>query len=98
MNICGCIVHVLPEKAAGIRPGLEEIEGVEVHAGTEDGRFVVVVEDTDTRRASEIIMDLHQIPGVISVTLTYHHFEEAALRAPARSNPIKAGDQPNDHF
>ena len=26
--------------------------------------------------ASDLIMELHQIPGVISVTLTYHHFED----------------------
>ena len=75
MNICGCLVHVLPARADAARDTIVATEGAEIHAQSDDGRLVVVVEDTATRMASEIIMDLHQIPGVISVTLTYHHFE-----------------------
>jgi nitrate reductase NapD len=41
-----------------------------------------VVEDTPEKLASETIMDLHQIPGVISLTLTYHHFEDLAETRP----------------
>ncbi len=58
---------------------MEKFRGVEVHAQSDDGRIVVVVEDTPDRFASETIMDLHQIPGVISLTLTYHHFEELII-------------------
>lgn len=76
MNICGCLVHSMPEKAGAVRDALTAMEGVEVHAQSDDGRHVVVVEDTETERASDIIMEMHQIPGVISVTLTYHHFED----------------------
>lgn len=76
MNICGCLVHAMPERVPAATQALEDIAGVEVHAQSEDGRLVVVVEDTEDRFASEIIMDLHQIPGVVSLTLTYHHFED----------------------
>lgn len=100
MNICGCLVHVVPERAAEIRPVLETVDGVEVHNQTEDGRFVVVVEDTQARRASDTIMALHAIPGVISLTLTYHHFED--LTEPPdpslRSDQPKAGGQSHDHL
>ena len=78
MNICGCLAHVSPVHADAAAQVMNEIPGVEVHAQTDEGRFVVVVEDTPARLASEIIMDLHQIPGVLSVTLTYHHFEDLA--------------------
>lgn len=90
MNICGCLVHVVPDQTASARAAMTETEGVEVHAEAEDGRFVVVVEDTPDRLASEIIMEMHQIPGVISLTLTYHHFEdlaETALHPNAPSQP-----------
>ena len=87
MNICGCLVHVMPERIEKAREAIERVDGVEVHASSDDGRLVVVVEDTDTHLASEIIMDLHQIPGVISLTLTYHHFEDLAA---TRQNPIPA--------
>lgn len=76
MNICGCLVHTTPEMAHSAIASMTEFDGVEVHAHSEDGRIVVVVEDTPERFASETIMDLHQIPGVISLTLTYHHFED----------------------
>ncbi|MDV7144160.1 chaperone NapD [Tropicimonas sp. TH_r6] len=76
MNICGCLVHSMPERVDAVGDAMNAMRGVEVHARSEDGRHVVVVEDTEEARASELIMEMHQIPGVISVTLTYHHFED----------------------
>lgn len=75
LNICGCLVHAMPEKTDEIIAAIEAAEGREVHAH-ENGRIVVTVEDTALKRASDSIMDMHQIPGVLTVTLTYHHFEE----------------------
>ncbi|MEX0277839.1 MAG: chaperone NapD [Ruegeria sp.] len=76
MNICGCLVHVAPGSVQGAQDAINRVNGAEVHAATDDGRLVVVVEDTDERLASETIMDLHHVPGVISLSLTYHHFED----------------------
>ncbi len=75
LNICGCLVHTVPARMDDVIDAINSTDGAEVHAH-EDGRIVVTVEDTGDRLASEIIMDLHQIPGVITVTLTCHHFEE----------------------
>ena len=82
MNICGCLVHVTPETTQSAQATIAGTNGAEVHAASEDGRIVVVVEDTPEKLASETIMDLHQIPGVISLTLTYHHFEDLAETRP----------------
>ncbi|MBY6082184.1 chaperone NapD [Ruegeria arenilitoris] len=87
MNICGCLVHVAPDQTSAARSAMTAFDGVEVHAESDDSRFVVVVEDTPTRLASEIIMDLHQIPGVVSLTLTYHHFEDLAETRPRPETP-----------
>ncbi|WP_246534482.1 chaperone NapD [Aliiroseovarius lamellibrachiae] len=65
----------MPDKTAEVIAAIDAYEGGEVHAH-EDGRIVVTVEDTSDMRASEQIMEMHQIPGVLTVTLTYHHFEE----------------------
>lgn len=75
LNICGCLVQSMPNTIDQVIEAINAVEGREVHAH-EDGRIVVTIEDTETRLASELIMDMHQIPGVITVTLTYHHFEE----------------------
>lgn len=95
MNICGCLIHVSLNLADQARDAIAATDGVEIHATDEQGRFVVVVEDTADRLASEIIMDLHQVPGVVSLTLTYHHFEDA--RSVAKRQP-KAGGPINDHI
>lgn len=87
LNICGCLVHTMPGKAPAVIAAIEAAPGCEVHAH-DKGRIVVTVEDTEARRASDQIMDLHQIPGVLTVTLTYHHFEELApeTAAPVHSH------------
>ncbi|NOD36234.1 MULTISPECIES: chaperone NapD [unclassified Ruegeria] len=90
MNICGCLVHIAPDHTDAARAAMTGTQGVELHAEAEDGRFVVVVEDTAEKLASDTIMDLHQIPGVISLSLTYHHFEDPAETSPqsnAQSQP-----------
>ena len=91
MNICGCLVHVAQDALPKARTQMEALDGVEVHAQSDDGRLVVVVEDTDTAFASEIIMSLHQIRGVISLTINYHHFEDLAQR-PTPAAPIRRPD------
>ena len=93
MNICGCLVHTAPGLAPEALAAMRATEGVEVHAQTDDGRFVVVVEDTKERFASETIMNLHQIPGVISLTLTYHHFEELGDQHPIPQQKSHASDR-----
>ncbi len=76
MNICGCLVHASTEAVNNVRDEIDAMDGAEVHACSENGRLVVVVEDTASQYASDQIMAMHQIRGVISVTLTYHHFED----------------------
>ncbi len=78
LNICGCLVHAMPETVEQVVATINGMDGCETHAH-QDGRIVVTVEDTETKRASDQIMDMHQIPGVLTVTLTYHHFEPLGL-------------------
>lgn len=82
MNICGCLVQVSAANAETAQATLAAMSGVEIHAVGDNGRLVVVVEDADGLRASDQIMAMHQIPGVISVTLNYHHFEDPSQSAP----------------
>ena len=96
MNICGCLVHVAPNYVTDAVSAIEATPGTEIHARSDDGRFVVVVEDTKDRLASETIMDLHQIPGVVSLTLTYHHFEDLSDISPHPE--FKTGDRSHEHL
>lgn len=83
MNICGCLVLVARPSVASCRAAMAGMDGVEIHAESPDGRLVVVVEDTATSRASDTLMALHGLPGVVSLTLNYHHFEDPSQRPPS---------------
>lgn len=75
VNICGVLVHVVPDRRFALRDELNALPGVEVHAMGDEGKLVVVVEDTDDELASATINRIHDIKGVLSVALVYHHFE-----------------------
>ena len=93
MNICGCLIHIAPGQEITARAAIEAFDGAEVHAASEDGRFVVVVEDTPEALASETIMSLHQIPGVLSLTLNFHHFDELSESRPHLSSELQQSSQ-----
>jgi nitrate reductase NapD len=75
MNISGVIVHARPERTHEVRAALERLPGVEVHAVTDNGRLVVTVEEygASDGRAN---MELHNIDGVLSAAMIYHHCED----------------------
>ncbi len=82
LNICGCLVQSMPDRTEAVCAAIAARDGCEVHAH-DKGRIVITVEDTDTASAADRIMDLHQIPGVIGIALSYHHFEAPTQAAPA---------------
>lgn len=75
-NICGVLVHVRPAERHRVKAELESRPGVEVHTMTDDGKLVVVVEDAAGQWAGATITSFHDIDGVLSVALVYHHFDK----------------------
>lgn len=74
-NVCGLLAHVAQGKMDSVLKALDELNGVEVHAETEDGRLVVTVEDTEELLAADMITKIDRIDGVINSSLVYHQFE-----------------------
>jgi nitrate reductase NapD len=75
MNITGLLIQALPAKIDAVRLRVAALAGVEVHAVTPEGRFVVTVErggDDDMTRA---FGEINAIDGVCATTLIYHHSE-----------------------
>lgn len=75
MNICGVLVHAIPDKAGAVMTALGTMEGVEVHQTGDGGRIVVTVEDTGARRALDTMAEIHRLDGIVAAALVYHHFE-----------------------
>jgi len=75
MNISSLVVHVKAEEVRRVQGALGAIEGVEVHAATEAGHFVVTVDAPDDNAALAIHRQISEIAGVMSAALVYHHSE-----------------------
>ena len=76
MNISGVLVHAYPEKVAAVSRELEAIQGVEIHASTEAGKIVVTVEKPNDGSLADAVLNLQDLPGVLSASMIYHHFED----------------------
>lgn len=75
INVSGIIVQASPEKIAKVRAQLEEIPGVEIHAVGELGKMVVTLDKDDDRETTDTYEQISRLPGVLSTTMVYHHFE-----------------------
>ena len=75
MNISSVIVNALPGRSTGVRGGLEQIAGVEVHAATEDGKFIITIEADTDGEVVGVFDRINVMEGVMSVAMVYHQFE-----------------------
>ena len=76
MNISGVLVKAYPENLDTIENALSMMEGVEVHGNNEDGRIVITVEDESANNISDTLVEIQDVPGVLSAAMIYHQFEE----------------------
>lgn len=85
MNICGVLVHALPDRVAEVAAALQHIPGGELHGYAENGRLIITIEDTATAAAVDGLAAIHALPGVVAAALVYHQFEPGhdELGAPA---------------
>jgi nitrate reductase NapD len=75
MDIASAVVHAVPGRRDEVRAQLEGLRGVEIHAETADGRFIVTAEDTPAGSAADAIMRLHTLDGVLSAAMVYQYSE-----------------------
>ena len=85
MNVIGVLVHATPANGAAVAAALAAMDGVEVHAVADDGRLVVTACDVGARFASDSLMAMNHVAGVLSTSLVYHAHEpdEEPAREPA---------------
>ena len=50
--------------------------GIEIHAETPEGRFVVTAEDTPEGSAGDAIMALHRLDGVLAAAMVYQYSDD----------------------
>lgn len=78
IDICGVLVHAKPGSAEQVKGRLQELQGVEVHAVTDDHRLIVTVDQSDRaadKTMTKTISSFHDVEGVLSAALVYQHAE-----------------------
>lgn len=77
MDIASAVVHALPGRRDAVRLQLAAMPGLQIHAETPDGRFVVTVEDTPGASAADAVVALHRLDGVLAAAMVYQYSDEA---------------------
>ncbi len=75
MNICGVLVHAVPDRSDAVIAALADFDGVEVHQTGSGGRIVLTVEDTARTAAIDTMRAIQGLDGIVATSLVYHHFE-----------------------
>jgi nitrate reductase NapD len=75
VHISSLVVHVRPDRCASVRRGIAALPGAEVHAGTEDGKLVVVLETQSEAETLARVAAIHDMAGTIAASLIYHEID-----------------------
>ncbi len=78
INVCGVLVFAQPEHIKGVQKQLEEEEGVEVHAVTDNGRLVVTIEKEDQQQTGDLLHKFQTLDHVITASMVYQYFDQIA--------------------
>lgn len=77
MNISSLIVVPHPDSRGAVEESLRDFPGVEVHAVSPEGKFVVTIEAEDDAATAEIFERIGHLPGVLSASMVYQQSEAA---------------------
>ena len=77
MNVSSAIVYASPRRTDDVRASLAGLPGVEIHKETDDGRFIVTVEDASGASSADTMMRLHRLDGVLFAAMVYQYSDES---------------------
>lgn len=75
MNISSILVSAAPGKAEQVQAQLTALEGVEVHAVSEEGQMIVTIETENDRGTVSTYETISKEPHVLAVSMVYHQIE-----------------------
>ncbi len=75
-HISSLVVHAFPAQLSTIKAAIEKLPNTELHASSDQGKIVVVLETENEHLILERIDQINSIPGVITTSMVYHQTEE----------------------
>ncbi|MDR2788535.1 MAG: chaperone NapD [Candidatus Accumulibacter sp.] len=76
MKIVSLVLKFPPCHTFEVGKSVEAVPGASVAADGGDGRMIVLLEDGPDYAVSDSILQIHQIPQVMSATLAYEYSDE----------------------
>ncbi|MDP9941751.1 chaperone NapD [Ectopseudomonas alcaliphila] len=76
LHISSLLVHVRPELLSAVKTNLRQLEGLELHQESPQGKLVVVLETEHERHILARIEQINALPGVLNAALVYHELLE----------------------
>jgi nitrate reductase NapD len=92
LHVSSLVVHARPERADDIAGAVARLEGAEIHQRIAGGKLIVTLETAGTAEIMQRLERINDLPGVISATLVYHHWEPVSE---AESEPDHGPDAPH---
>ena len=76
VHISSLVVHTRPEFLAGVKEQIEKLPGAEIHAESDKGKLVVVVETQNQGYITDVIEKINNFEHVLNTALVYHQIEQ----------------------
>jgi len=76
MRVASLVVRTRPERVAPLQAEIGALPGCEVHAVQAEGRLIVTVDDRDGASPAENIVKVHNLGGVIGLSLVYEYCDD----------------------
>lgn len=92
MTICSLVVQAIPENLDAVCQSLTSMEGVEIHAKTDQGKLIVSLDHPSRSYCGNTMTDMTRINGVMSASLVYEYQEDLEKAAIAPTPTSLDGD------
>ncbi|MDT4873522.1 Chaperone NapD [compost metagenome] len=72
LHIASLLVHARPELLEAVKANLRQLDGLELHQESPQGKLVVVLETEHENQILTRIEQITSLPGVLNAALVYH--------------------------
>lgn len=74
-HVTSLVVHATPKAVSEVETKIRALEGAEIHAVTDEGKFVITLEGDTQRSILDNVEAINALEGVLNSSLIYHQVE-----------------------
>lgn len=80
LHVSSLVIQHLPGQADALRASVTALPGMDWHAA-QNGKAIVTAVTASAAEVMDRIAAINSLPGVLTTTLVYHHYEDAPADA-----------------